>query len=380
MRIEDLPTPALLLDKERLHSNIEGMAKKIREFGVALRPHIKTHKCINIAEIQREKGAEGITVSSLFEAKKFAEAGFRDISYAVPLTPNKIQLVNEIREKTKLTVLLDSSIIVQKLDNKQEETKEKLPVMVKIDCGYHRSGVDPTAPEAIHLVKKIDQSKNLKFEGIMTHAGHSYYATSLHEIQQIAIQEQQIMIDFAQRLKKEDANLYPEVISIGSTPTIAVTDEIKEGITEVRPGNYVFYDYTQGDLGTCDFVDCALTVASSVLSSFPTRLVLDAGATTLSKDLGPTQINQGEYYGQVIDDYESMSFSDSIRITSLSQEHGKCLLVRKDLVPEAGEMLRILPNHSCLTANLFDYYYVVEKENVVDRWKIQRGHFTIPIE
>ncbi|MBD3406519.1 MAG: hypothetical protein GF411_10435 [Candidatus Lokiarchaeota archaeon] len=378
MQITDLPTPALLLDRQRLKNNIQKMGKKSKKLGVELRPHIKSHKSIIIAKMQRENGSQGITVSSLFEAKKFADAGFDDISYAVPLTRNKIQYVNQIRNDTKLTVLVDNPVVVDDLDN--QDYSEKVPVLVKIDCGYHRSGVDPKSPEAIHLVKKIFDSDKLTFKGILTHAGHAYHATSIQEIQRIADDEQKIMVDFANRLKQERAELYPDVISIGSTPTISVTEEIPEEITEIRPGNYVFYDYTQGDLGTCQYVDCALTVATSVLSSFPTRLVLDAGATALSKDLGPTQISQGQYYGKIITDYDSMTFSDSIQITSLSQEHGKCLLIRYDDTPEAGDVLRILPNHSCLTANLFDFYYVIEKEKIIDRWKIERGHFTIPIE
>ncbi len=248
--------------------------------------------------------------------------------------------------------------------------KEMSPeVLLKVHCGYHRTGVDPRNPASIKLASKMEQSSNLNFKGILTHAGHSYDAMSAKQIKEAAIEEQVEMITFAKRLETN-----PEVVSIGSTPTISLTDGIMEGITEVRPGNYVFYDYTQVALGTCQVSDCALTVVSRVIGKYDEYLVIDAGATALSKDLGPTHLESETSFGKIYSNYDNHELDTILQIHSLSQEHGKVKFFDSVSAQEhnVDEILRILPNHSCLTANLHDCYNVVKDGEIIDHWKIRR--------
>ncbi|MHA2351999.1 MAG: alanine racemase [Candidatus Thorarchaeota archaeon] len=374
--IHDLITPSVLVDLDRLEKNISYMAIRAKEGGVNLRPHIKTHKCLEIGKKQIDAGAKGITVSTLGEAMAFADAGFKDITYAVPLAPDKFEGVKQISERTHLNVLVDHPIIADQLGLFCKKVGLSIDVLVKVDCGLTRTGVNPEIPAAISLVKKIHSSPNLNFMGILTHAGHSYAMTTVADVKTIARHEQDVMIRFAKTLKAESAELAPEVVSIGSTPTTRLADTFQEGITEIRPGNYVFFDYTQVVLGSCESTDCALTVLSSVISANPDRAVIDAGATALSKDKGPTNVEPDVGYGKIIKDYAAGKLDTEVMIALLSQEHGKLTFTRKTSFEyELGEKIRIIPNHSCLTANLFDYYQVVKGDSVVDKWRVQRERF-----
>ncbi len=367
-------TPALLLDLERLKSNINRMAIKAETNEVELRPHIKTHKCVEIAKMQLNHGASGITVSTLDEAAIFAEAGFKDITYAVSMTSNKLQSAIEIASRVNLHLLVDSEYMVEKLDTASQEIERPLSLFLKVHCGYQRTGVNPRDPASIKIVDKIVNSKNLEFSGILTHGGHSYDATTIAEIKKIAEQEQQEMVKFAKTLENEKPSLKPKVVSIGSTPTISLTDSISEGITEVRPGNYVFYDYTQVALGSCKLSDCALTVLSRVVGKYDDYLVTDAGATSLSKDLGPTHLEPKGSYGKIFSDYEQHQLERDLHLYSVSQEHGKVRFKDPSLsqIYNVDDSLRILPNHSCLTANLNDCYHVVKDNEIIDNWRIRR--------
>ncbi len=374
--IHDLITPSVLIDLDRLEKNISDMAVRAEEGGVHLRPHIKTHKCIEIGKKQIDAGAQGITVSTLGEANAFADAGFNDITYAVPLAPDKFEGVRQISERTHLNVLVDHPTIVDQLDHFCRKVNLSVDVLVKVDCGYPRTGINPETPAAISLVSNIHESPNLNFKGILTHAGHSYEMTSVAEVKAIAKQEQDVMIRFAKTLETKRAELAPEVVSIGSTPTTRLADTFQEGITEIRPGNYAFFDYSQVALGSCEVTDCALTVLSSVISTNPDRAVIDAGATALSKDKGPIHVEPDVGYGKIVKDYAEGKLDTKVKIASLSQEHGKLTFTEKsDFKTKHGEKIRIIPNHSCLTANLFDYYQVMKGDSVVDRWRVQRARF-----
>ena len=374
--IHDLITPAAIVDIDRVEHNISEMATRAREGGVSLRPHIKTHKCVEIGKMQLKAGAQGITVSTLAEASAFADAGFDNITYAVPLAPDKFSGVQRISKQTHLNVLLDHPVMVKQLSQFCKTANLSLDIFVKVNCGYPRAGIDPNTPAAITLVKKIYEDSNLNFKGILTHAGHSYNAANISEIKTIAIQEQEVMVRFANTLKNEDANLKPEVVSIGSTPTARLADTFQEGITEIRPGNYAFFDYTQVALRSCSVSDCALTVLASVISVNPDRVVIDAGATALSKDTGPTHIETNVGYGKLLEDYQKSQLDTDVILKSLSQEHGKLIPVDgAKLGYTHGDKVRIIPNHSCLTANLFDYYQIVKGESVVDRWRVHRERF-----
>ncbi|MDF1540044.1 MAG: alanine racemase [Candidatus Thorarchaeota archaeon] len=376
MDICEIPTPAIIVDRVRVQENIRKMGDKAKTNNVSLRPHIKTHKCIEIGKLQKSEGAEGITVATLSEAKVFSDHGFNDITYAVPLSDDKIKIATELNSHITLNVMVDNSHLLQILSNKAQESQKEINVLVKVDCGYHRTGIDPSDQSSVNLVETISDTKWLNFKGILTHAGHSYSATSIAEIESVTLQEQEEMIQFAEKLREKDAGLYPEVISIGSTPTLTVDKDIPAAITEIRPGSYVYFDYTQVKLGSCGIADCSFSLLASIVSKQNNRLVIDAGATALSKDVGPTHIEPDCGFGKFYADYKSARLDSASAITGLSQEHGKVAFGQDSFLTEVklDEKLRILPNHSCLTNNLFNKVYVVEDERVVDIWKIHQGH------
>lgn len=353
-----VPTPALLLDLDVLERNLSRMADRCSSLGVALRPHVKTHKCLEIGEMQRDLGARGITVSTLHEARVFADRGFDDVTWAFPVQLTRLDEVRELAGRITLRVLVDTKEAAAAL----ESLETPLHVWIKVDCGYHRAGVDPGSPAALELARTVAGSPRLTLDGILTHAGHSYHARGREQVAEVAEEERRVMADFAERLRNEGIEV-PEV-SVGSTPGMWTVRSLA-GITEARPGNYVFNDFEQVTIGSCEARDCAVTVLASVVSSQPGRdgCITDAGALALSKDPG-----FGASMGEVFEDYEAGALSKDTRLTTLSQEHGFLSTPRP-----VGSKVRILPNHSCLTAACFDEYTVVRGSDVVDRWKIWRG-------
>lgn len=372
MQVDELITPALLIDRTKLLQNIAMMAAKARKGGVRLRPHVKTHKCFEIARLQEEAGADGITVSTLGEATAFVDGGFSDLTLAYPIISDKIPTFLGLASRASVKALVDHPAMVAALEAACSTRGVELDVLLKVDCGYHRCGVDSKQRAAISLAKAIDKAAHLRFSGILTHAGHVYNAASSDEIAQIAKAEQTVMIEFARKL--QDSGLTVETVSIGSTPTMMASKHFEKGVTEIRPGNYVFFDASEVALGSCELAACALSVLTSVVSVHSTHIVVDAGATALSKDIGVPNMNPDMGYGVVLASYDSDSAAPSTRVAALSQEHGKIQLSGKSSHPSftPGDCLRIIPNHSCLTANSFDRYYVVEKDVVVACWPTRR--------
>ncbi|MEE9465810.1 MAG: alanine racemase [Candidatus Neomarinimicrobiota bacterium] len=374
MDISTLPTPALLLDRAILDKNIAAMAARARTLKVNLRPHIKTHKCLEIAELQRDAGACGITVSTFTEAEIFAQAGFKDITYAVPLEPGKIQRALALSRTMDLGVTVDDIEVVKQLGRAASSTGQRLPVWLKVDCGYHRVGVDPSSDYALQVAGCISAAGNLVLAGLLTHAGHAYHTSAITQIKAIADKERDILMDFRTRLV--EAGYGQPTISVGATPTMWHCEDLA-GIDEARPGNYVFHDRTQVALGSCQAGDCALTVLATVISHQPdsNRAVIDAGALALSHDPGPVHLDPAPNRGVIVADREKMSLHPTLHVASVSQEHGiikgKSRADLDDL--KVGSKVIILPNHSCLTAALFDEYNVVEGRRVIGQWQIQRG-------
>ena len=374
MNVAELLTPALLIDRAILERNLKTMQGRAKSLGVALRPHIKTHKCLEIARQQRDLGAQGITVSTFYEAETFIGAGFDDVLWAFPIPPVYATRVLKFPEST-FRVVVDSAEAKGHLDKVCRTAGRKQHVWLKVDCGYHRAGVDPESEEAERLVQSLVDSDVLLFDGILSHSGHAYHAKNRHEILPIAQQERDVMLGFAERMK---AKGYPiPAISIGSTPAMSVIDKL-DGISEIRPGNYAFYDYTQAMIGSCAVGDCALTVLASVISHQPgaSHFLTDAGALALSKDEGPTHVKNVMGMGVLFENYERKRLAPHFQLTTLSQEHGKVITESPRHLEGSfavGEKVRILEHHSCLTAANFDRYYVVDGDEVVDEWRIYRG-------
>jgi D-serine deaminase-like pyridoxal phosphate-dependent protein len=372
VKVQDLKTPSLLLDAGRVKRNAERMSDVAHRNNVRLRPHIKTHKCIEVAKIQTARHDGAITVSTLEEARAFARHGFTDITYAVPIEKGKFADAIEIlKGGIKLNLLTDDIATVGSLNVASGDANVKFDVFVKIDVGTHRCGVEPDSPQAIDIPRKISDSANLNFAGILTHAGHSYDAKTKDEILRVARHERDSMVELAERLRKSGIEV--PCVSIGSTPTMTNIDHLN-GIDEIRPGNYIFYDNFQATLGSCSFDDTALTVLAAVIhrDQGRRRLVVDAGAVALSKDRGPTHLDANCGYGSVLDIDGNET---GMRVTGMSQEHGE--IHASDGVTferfSVGDRLRILANHSCLTAAQHSHYNLVEDGRITDRWQIHRG-------
>jgi len=375
MVLDDLLTPALLLDVDVLDRNLSRMQNKVRTLGSTLRPHIKTHKCVEIGNRQRELGARGITVSTFFEAEQFAAAGFTDITWAFPLPPVYAELAAKLARRVNLQVVLDSREAQDSLEKACIATGVSIHVWLKVDCGYHRAGVDPGSPFAEELVRSLSESKTLLFDGILSHSGHAYHATSREDILEVANQERDVMVGFAKRMRRQGHKV-PSV-SIGSTPSLSVIENL-DGVSEVRPGNYCFYDQTMVDLGVCNLEDCAVTVLSTVVShqKDASHFVVDAGALALSKDTGLPKNSPQPSMGSLFESYEKKNLNRHLVLKTLSQEHGKVVALRPSEIEggfHVGDKVRILENHSCLTVAHFDHYNVVRGNKVIDRWKILRG-------
>lgn len=369
-----LPTPSLLLDVERARHNAQRIGDRVKALGARLRPHVKTHKCIEVGRMQVEGQFGGITVSTLAEARAFAAHGFRDITYCVPIEPGKFDAaISLAREGVRLAVITDDVAIPGPLAAQVRAGAQALDVWVKVDCGYHRCGVDPESDTLGELVRRIGdkQSSGLRFAGLLTHAGHSYHAKGREAVAAVASTERDVMVRAASRLRGLGIDV--PALSVGSTPTVTHVDHL-DGIDEVRAGNYVFFDGTQAAIGSCGTEDCALTVLTSVVHRDRARrhVVLDAGAIALSKDRGATDLGDAPGYGRLL----SLDGQDlGVRVTSLSQEHGTVAIDDDALLDRlpVGARVRVLANHSCLTAAQHESYHLLEGQRVVGQWSILRG-------
>lgn len=356
--LQDLPTPALLVDRKVLEGNLTRMAETAKRLGVTLRPHIKTHKTLEIARRQRTLGARGLTVSTLEEARVFAEHGFDDLTWAFPVIPGRLEEARSIAERARLRLVVDSAETIAAL----EALGHPFHVLLEVDCGDHRSGVDPASPVALDLARRLAGSELLRFEGVLTHSGQAYRVRGRHALTEVAESERRVMSQLADALR--EAGLDVPTVSVGSTPAMSAAADLT-GITEARPGNYCYYDYMQTRIGSCEIADCALTVLASVISRSPSHSVVDAGALALSKDPGPED-EQPRTAARLLTEE---GYLDPERwLTGLSQEHGKV-----NVPLPVGTRVRILPHHSCLTNACFDRVWVVEGDRVLDRWKVWRG-------
>jgi D-serine deaminase-like pyridoxal phosphate-dependent protein len=372
MNLETIKTPSLIVDAARMKRNAEQITARAGQLNVALRPHVKTHRCFEIAKLQVEGNAGGIMVSTLSEAHFFSRHGFSDITYGIPIEAGKFAEAIAIAQNSeRFSVLTDDAETVKSLNETARRENIKLDVFVKIDCGYHRCGVEPGTKEAMEIPRLISDSSNLNFAGILTHAGHSYHARTPQELLKVAQQERDVMKSMAEELR--GAGLTVPTISVGSTPTMSAIDHL-EGITELRCGNYIFYDAFQATIGSCRFEDCALTVLAAIVHRDGQRkkIIVDAGAVALSKDRGAVEFDSACGYGRVLD----LAGNDlNLRVETLSQEHGEISVPDEAVFNKlkVGSRVRILANHSCLTALQHSHYHVLENGKIVDRWEINRG-------
>ncbi len=369
MNLADLPTPALLLDETRMQHNIQRLATRMQQLGVAFRPHVKTSKCIEVARRQVAAGARGITVSTLKEAEAFFAAGFSDVLYAVGLAPNKIAAALALQQRgCALQVVVDSLPAAQALTTEVSATSVVPKVLIEIDCDGHRAGVPPASPLLLAIGGELHRVGAL--QGVMTHAGASYELNTPQALQAMAEQERSRTVQAAERLRA--AGLPCPVVSVGSTPT-ALSAQQLAGVTEVRAGVYVFFDLVMAGVGVCSSTDIALSVLATVIGHQAERgwVITDAGWMALSRDRGTQQQTLDQGYGAVCD--EQGRLLDGWIVEQANQEHGIVALrggAAGDVATRfpIGSRLRILPNHACATAAQHGQYQVLQGQQVTAQW------------
>jgi D-serine deaminase-like pyridoxal phosphate-dependent protein len=359
-RLGELETPRLLVERDVLEKNIADLAEFSREAGLALRPHFKTHRCPEIARLQVQAGAVGGTVAKTAEAEVFARGGVHDLVLATPVVdPKKIDRLLALGATVRIAAIVESETGVRAWAQRAREAGKRAAVMVEVDVGHHRTGVAPGLG-VTDLARRIVDEPSLEFRGLLTHAGHSYAVASPGELREIGRAEGAILAAAAGALR--EARIPCPVVSVGSTPTVRVAGRVA-GVTEVRPGNYVFHDRIQLRLGVVTEERCALSVLATVVARpVPERVVLDAGSKVLSSDRG---VGAGRVPG-----FGAVLGAPDHILERLSEEHG-ILRVPSGAPYRIGDRVRILPNHACVTTNLHDELVVVHGPAVEAVWRIE---------
>lgn len=331
------------------------MAAGARAAGVRLRPHAKTHKVPQIARLQLEAGAAGLSVAKASEAEVFAAAGAADLFIAFPVVgADKARRLLALSERARLAVGVDSLEGARTLAAPFADAGRALDVLIKVDVGYHRVGIPPESAPLFAL--RLAETKGIRLRGLFTHAGHGYLQETPEGVDAIGAIEGRTLAAAAAAVRTRGVAL--EEVSVGSTPTARAAMG-QEGVTECRPGNYVYHDGSQVALGTCGEDECALTVLATVVSvPAPGRAVLDAGSKTLSSDPLRPRANG---FGLVLGTHS--------RLSRLSEEHGVVEVAEGDSF-RVGQKVRVLPNHACVVSNLHDRVMVVSGEAVVDEWAV----------
>jgi D-serine deaminase-like pyridoxal phosphate-dependent protein len=340
-------TPALVIDESVLDANIASTAEFVARAGLVLRPHVKTHKSIEIARRQLAAGAVGITVATLSEAEIFAEAGFDEIFIAYPLwiDESKAAILENVLRLSSVIIGVDSVEGARQIARFGQLEAGRLSVLVEIDSGHHRSGVQP---QDAGMLSRLAQDAGLDVAGVFTFPGHSYSP----ETRESAARDEQEALSIA-AASLADHGIQPRIISGGSTPSLEFVGS--SVLTEVRPGVYVFGDAQQWELGTTSPASIALTVLATVVSRSPGRIILDSGSKVLGADRGPYSTG----FGRLLD------YPDA-RIPALSEHHATVVGVDLPL----GTHVRVAPNHVCAAVNLADEFVVAGENGGLASWPV----------
>jgi D-serine deaminase-like pyridoxal phosphate-dependent protein len=373
-RIDELETPRLLLDADRLARNCAAMHERCKALGVMLRPHLKTAKSVEVARIALV-GDPAITVSTLHEAEYFARNGYRDILCASGIAPGKFAHAARIQRETGCDLILvtDALDVAEAAARFAEENGVTFSFLIEIDCGEHRSGQLPDAPAVLSIARAMAASSHMRLRGVMAHAGHSYGADEPSGVVAIAAAERDAAVGAAARIRA--AGLPCEIVSIGSTPTVLFADHLA-GVTEARAGIYMLWDLAQLSRKVCREEDIALSVLACVIghTRHASTIILDAGALALSKDIGANRLLPDAGYGYLCDPH-TMQRLGGLAVNGVHQEHGTVLVDDAkwfDRLP-VGSLVRVLPNHACITAAGYGAYDVVRGAEIVARWERVNG-------
>lgn len=366
MRWAELDTPCLRIDLDRLQANLEEMAAAASAHGLYLRPHIKSHKMAAIARRQMELGAIGLTTAKLSEAEALAAAGLKTFFVCYPILGDvKLHRLRDLCREANVMTVVDSVDGARGLAAAMEGEAHPLDIVIKVDAGMHRVGVSPE--RVAELAAVVRALPKLRLRGVCIHEGTVYGEPDPDRREAIVRDQTAGLIEVARELCSHGHEI--EIVSAGSTPGALASLHVP-GLTEIRPGNYVFYDAMQVALGVVNLERCALFVVSTVVShSAPDRAVIDAGSKALSSDLGGHGTALVSGYGAVVG-------RPDIIIERLSEEHG-WLKLQGTRPVDLGARLDVIPNHACPVSNSFAWTAVTRRDRVVDRWPVEaRGCLT----
>lgn len=352
-------TPRIVIDRRILLANVRRMGDRAAAAGVALRPHVKTHKMPQVAHMAAEAGAVGIQVAKLGEAEVMADAGFDDILVAYPvLGEAKLRRLADLARRVLITVSIDSASVAEGISRAMVEHGTTCRLLVEVDTGLHRIGVQPS--EALGLARAIARLPAVELAGVLTHEGHIYTAAgSVAEMERMTQDACRAVIDVAAQMRSN--GLPAPVVSVGSSGTARFGMAVP-GITEVRPGTYVFNDLTQVELGAAQESDIAACVVATIVSRpAADRAVIDAGTKTLSSDQRIVRTAERSF--------GRLAGWPDVWIVRASEEHG-VLGLPSDSALTIGDRVAILPNHICSVINLHNDVLVAEDGHIVDCWPV----------
>ena len=361
MFLADLPTPQVLIDYQRVTRNIDRVQALADAGGMRLRPHAKTHKSPVVARWQIDRGAVGICCAKLGEAEVFVDAGIADVRLPYPVNPSTAPRLIALMDRAAVSIIVDHIVVARGWSDAMRRAGRTLDVLIKVDVGFHRCGIDP-ALDAIAFIRQIAAMPGLRLRGLLSHAGQGYHAGSESELAAVAAAEAETLT----RLREEAARagIRVEELSVGATPTLRFSAQAR-GLTELRPGNYVYFDRTQVALGAATLEDCALTVLATVVTKHDGRIILDCGSKTLTNDQA-RGITKAAGFGAVLRPAGNRrAVDDSLVIERLSEEHATVAVTGSTRL-EPGDRVQVLPNHSCVVSNLVDCVRLVEGDRVID--------------
>lgn len=345
----------LWIDAAKAKANIRFMAEKAAKHGLRLRPHLKTPQCIEVARWYREVGVTGVTVSSIAMAEYFASDGWTDITLAMPLNVRELPRILDLAQRIRLNLVIDSEAVLDWVG-----ATDPIPLFIKIDAGYHRTGIPAEDLDRIDaLVSKIRNAPGLVFAGFLTHAGHSYSCRSHSEIRALHAEQLRLL---------QPLNRFGGIVSIGDTPTCTVADDFS-GIGEIRPGNFIYYDMKMVQISACEPHRISVCMVAPVISIHLERneVILHGGSVHFSKD-SMTDADGKTSFGQVVRLTETGwgNVVDGATLRSLCQEHG-FVTGPSDFIQslKIGDLLGVLPVHSCLTADCMGEVHTLDGERLV---------------
>ena len=369
--LASLSTPSLLLEYDVLVANLDRMATRATALGVKLRPHLKTAKSADVAALAATRGpVGGFTVSTLKEAEYFFAHGHRDLMYGVSIEPGKFaRAAALIRAGARLIVTCDHPEVARALGKAGDQLGVTFSTAIEVDCGEHRSGLAPDDARISEIAALLHAGPGTELAGVCTHSGHSYAGRSLAEHRIVAEDERAAVVYAAEALRER--SLPCPLVSLGSTPVALYAEHLK-GVTEVRAGVYMFGDLFQAGIGSCRREDIAVSVLTAVIGHRPERnvLLVDAGALALSKDTSTAKLPPSQNAGFGLVATTGGDVIPGLTVANVYQEHGLvtgAAPVDFDRFP-IGSRLRILPNHSCITASAYDRYHVFSGGQITAEW------------